>query len=177
MDDGRISGGVQSLRLGSGSPPTQCRWFVARSKASRTAFRTQEERASVSLSLSSVWSTPKGAILDLGSHCLRREKAAVSVTGGDPSAHSWSSTSIHLTSCWSAKEVKPNRKSTILSSSNRINQNDLIVLVQFKTRIIRLETGSCHNLTADDKCRGLKTYTCKYYSHSSTSWQQEVSLV
>lgn len=56
--------------------------------------------------------------------------------------------------CWSAKEVKPNRKSTILNSSNRINQNDLIVLVQFKTRTIRLETN--------DKCPGLKTHTCKY---------------
>lgn len=91
MDDGRISevvvvggggGGVQSVTarpvLGSSSPLTRFRWFVALSKASRTAFRIQEDRASVSLILSSVWLIPKGAILDLGSHCLRREKTEVS---------------------------------------------------------------------------------------------------
>ena len=60
--------------LGSSSPLTRCRWFMARSKASRTAFRMREEWASFSLILSSVWLIPKGAILDLGSHCLKRER-------------------------------------------------------------------------------------------------------
>ena len=77
-DGGRGGGGVQSVMarpaLGSSSPLTRCRWFMARSKASRTAFRMREEGASFSLILSSVWLIPKGAILDLGSHCLKREK-------------------------------------------------------------------------------------------------------
>lgn len=58
--------------LGSGSPLTRRRWCIARSKASRTAFRTQEERASVSLIPSRVSLIPKGASLDLGSHCQLR---------------------------------------------------------------------------------------------------------
>lgn len=92
MDDGRISevlgGGsgvvvvvvqIARLALGPRSPLTRFMWFMARSKASRTAFRTLKVRASVSLILSSVWLIPKGAILDLGSHCLRREETEVSV--------------------------------------------------------------------------------------------------
>lgn len=58
--------------LVSRAPLTRFRWFMARSKASRTAFRMPEERASISFSLSSDWLIPKGTILDLGSHCQLR---------------------------------------------------------------------------------------------------------
>lgn len=76
MVGGRGGGAVQSVTTRpapvSSSQLTRFRWSMARSKANRTAFRTWKERASVSLSLSSVWLIPKGAILDLGSHCQLR---------------------------------------------------------------------------------------------------------
>lgn len=79
MGDGRILevAGLQIVTprpvFGSSSL-TRSRWFMARSKASRTDFRTEDDRASISFILSSILLTPKGAILDLGSHCLMREK-------------------------------------------------------------------------------------------------------
>lgn len=63
---------IARLTLGSSSPLARLRWLMALSKASCTAFRRLEERGSDSLILSSVWSIPKGAILDLGSHCQLR---------------------------------------------------------------------------------------------------------
>lgn len=78
MDDWRIFEvvGLQSVTvrpvLGSSSLLTRSRWFMARSKARRTDFRMEEDRASTSFILSSILLIPKGAILDLGSHCQLR---------------------------------------------------------------------------------------------------------
>lgn len=79
MGDGRILE-VAGLQIVTPRPVfglsslARSRWFMARSKASRTDFRTEDDRASISFILSSILLTPKGAILDLGSHCLMREK-------------------------------------------------------------------------------------------------------
>lgn len=83
---GCFGGGIQSvtvrLVLGSSTLPTQFRWFIARLKASCTVLRMEEARASMSFILSKVLSIPKGAILDLGSHCLRREEAVYENVSG-----------------------------------------------------------------------------------------------
>lgn len=81
MDDGRISEVEGWLRRGGGvqfvavEPALGCssrfRWSTARLKASCTVFRRPEDRASVSLILSSV-GIPNGDIWDLGSHCQLR---------------------------------------------------------------------------------------------------------
>lgn len=77
MGDGRILevAGLQIVTprpvFGSSSL-MRSRCFMARSKASRTDFRTEDDRASISFILSSILLMPKGAILDLGSHCQLR---------------------------------------------------------------------------------------------------------
>lgn len=63
-----------SLRSLAGSPCTRLRWFMARSKAIRTAFRILEFRPSIIFNLSMVSSTPRGTILDFGSHCLLKKR-------------------------------------------------------------------------------------------------------
>ena len=74
-DGGRLQSMTVRLVLGSSSLLTWFRCFIARSKASRTVFLMEEARASISFILSSDLLIPKGAILDLGSHCLRKEEA------------------------------------------------------------------------------------------------------
>lgn len=62
-----------SLRSLTGSSCTMLRWFMARLKAIWTALRMLDVRPSIILILSMVLSIPRGTILDLGSHCLKRE--------------------------------------------------------------------------------------------------------
>lgn len=60
------------LLLGFGFPQTRLKWSMARSKATRTAFLWNAEHDSTSFRRSSDGWIPKGAILDLGSHCQLR---------------------------------------------------------------------------------------------------------
>lgn len=53
---------------------------MARSNAIRTAFRMLEFLPSIIFSLSMVSSTPRGTILDLGSHCLLKRRQSIRTT-------------------------------------------------------------------------------------------------
>lgn len=84
-------GGGQSTSLRSltGSSCTMLRWFMARLKAIWTALRMLDVRPSIILILSMVLSMPRGTILDLGSHCLKRQLAPVRDAGALPPSRCW----------------------------------------------------------------------------------------
>lgn len=85
-----------SLRSLTGSSCTMLRWFMARLKAIWTALRMLDVRPSIILILSMVLSIPRGTILDLGSHCLRRGERASMLEQLHPGEASLSSVSLEI---------------------------------------------------------------------------------